>query len=192
MTLKVISICGGVGFPVGLATTQTIAYIAGALREMGAATTVLHCGPHPYLPAVPRTGEHRGTRYRYLGATTQRPTSWGLRALCYLTAYVELAYRLAALRIARTDAVTVVCLHVQGCTLNLYAGILCTILRFPIVIESCEWEPDFPGTSAFVKWIYRQVMFRFCSRAIVISRQIEANITSLDVYRHRPFPMHRT
>jgi hypothetical protein len=189
MTLEVISICGGVGFPVGLATTQRIAYIATALNELGVSTTLLHCGPHPFSSSQLRSGEHRGTPYRYLGISTRRPESTVLRFLCYLTAYVELAYRLSRLRVGGTSAVRAVCLHVQGSFLNLYAGVLCTLLGFPIIIESCEWGPGIPGTPVFAKWIYRQVMFRFCSGAIAISKTIENCIKELSVFHKHPFPI---
>lgn len=191
MTLQVISICNGDGFPVGLANTQTIAYIASALKEQGASTCVLHCGPQPFSSSVARTGEYRGTPYRYLGIATRRPRSAVLRYLCYLTAYAELAYRLARLRAAGAATARVVCLHVQGHALNLYAGVLCALLRLPIIIEVCEWAPGISGPRAFTKWIYRQVMFRFCVGAIVISKAIENSIRELDVYRKKPFPMYK-
>src|SRR5579863_5366543 len=97
--LQVVSICTSVGFPVGLATSQTISYIASALKEQGAATSVLHCGPHPYSVNEPRYGDFGGTCFRYLGITTRRPKSTLFRNICYATAYGELACRLFCLRL---------------------------------------------------------------------------------------------
>src|ERR1019366_5569187 len=72
-----------------------------------------------------------------------------------------------------------------------YAGVLCTLLGLPIVIEACEWLPGHPGRPKYTNWLYRQVMFRFCVGAIVISYTIEKRIKELDVYRKRPFPIYK-
>jgi glycosyltransferase involved in cell wall biosynthesis len=191
MYLHVVHICSGIGFPVGLATTQTIGFIGRALTEAGVSVTVLHCGPHPYLKLLKRTGEYKGVSYRYLSLVTHRPSAQLTRCLIYLCAYIELAYRLARMRLAwRRDGVAV-CLHAQGDVLNAYVGGLCRCLAIPVVLESCEWIPEIQGTSRVKRWIHGHMTFQFCSGAIVISQAIQDKIQLLPVYRKRRFPIYR-
>jgi glycosyltransferase involved in cell wall biosynthesis len=174
-----------------MATTQTIVLIGRALVELGVPVTVLHCGPHPYLKSIPRAGESNGIAYRYLGPTTRRPTQQYLRGFLYLAAYIELAYVLTRMCATAKPVPTALCVHVQGRLLNAYISLLSCLLRLPVIIEACEWEPEIPGTSKVVCWIYQKLMFRFSAGAIVISRSIQERILALRVHQARPYPMYR-
>ena len=191
MKLNILNICSGAGFPTGLATAQTVLFIARALTAAGASVTVLHCGPHPYLNSVSRKGRHQGIPFRYLGPTTSRPASFILRLAVYALASAELALRLSFTRFAQRSETTVVCLHAQGDLLNAYVEILCMVLRLPIVLETCEWIPEIPESWAINQWIHRHIMFQLCSGVVVISKTIQDRIKSLPAYKSNPFPIYK-
>jgi glycosyltransferase involved in cell wall biosynthesis len=191
LTVEVVSICGGVGFPAGLAATQTILFTAKALVEAGIPVTVLHCGPNPYLDIRSRTGVYEGIPYRYITCTRRRPVSSVIRTSVYLLSYVELAFRLIHKRLSCRGTKFAVCLHAAGTPLNACVALSCAVLRIPVVIEACEWIPETPGTPRLDCWIYRHITFQLCAGVIVISKTLEDKIKMLDAYRRRPFPLYR-
>ena len=167
----VACICGGYGFPYGTATTQRILLVGKALVESGCQFTVWHCGPSPTSENKQIRGEHEGIEFEYLGNSLYRPVNKWRRILIYSRAMVQLPSR-----IHRLSGHGCVYLYPQGGVLGLYAGMLCKLLRTPVVQELGEWWDGVAAAPRLAQYSYRGPLFWLSDGALVISDEIARRV----------------
>jgi glycosyltransferase involved in cell wall biosynthesis len=173
MEYRVICVCGGYGFPIS-ASAARIIMVGKALQEAGIGLQVLHCGPSPIAINRQKAGVYEGIPFQYT-TSVRRPENRFARLLVYLWALVGLTLRLAQCWPARRS--TLVYLYVQDGVLNLYAGVLCQLLKLPVVQEFCEWLPGQLNPSPVLNaWLYRKRIFKAATGALVISKAIEERV----------------
>lgn len=170
---KVICVCGGYGFPFGNASAARIIMIGKALQQAGIAFQLLHCGPDPFAVNKDRSGVYEGIPFQYTTSVT-RPQNAFLRFLLYFWGILVLTFRLARLRL--THASTLIYLYCMDGAMNLYLGVLCQLLRVPMVQEMCEWFPGDPNCSRFNQWLYKRRIFTAPTGMLVISAAIEERV----------------
>lgn len=168
--MNVVCICGGFGFPVGVASSKRILLIGRGLVEEGADFEVLHIGPSAIPENTERSGEVGGVRFKYLSPSVRASKYWWVRVLCYLWGAIALPAALWR------RAPSVVYIYYQGGLMNLWALCCSRILGIIAVQEACEWWPDTPKKSSINSFLYRYVMFRLSSGALVISPGIAERI----------------
>jgi len=169
----VVCVCGGYGYPLGTATAARITMVGRALCDAGISFRLLHCGPSPVGINTRRRGVFEGISFEYM-TSVRRPRSRFLRMLAHMRGVAGLTPRLIAIWPRKRS--TAVYLYVMDSPLALYVGILCWLLRIPVVQEMCEWFPGDPSCSPFVHWLHRRVLFRFATGVLAISNAIEERV----------------
>lgn len=170
----VLCICGGVGFPRGTATTKRIFLFGKCLASEGIPFHVYHIGPSTYEENTTARGECEGLSFEYLSPEVRRPDNRIKRALYYLWGSMLLPFRLLR---RRHGTVAYICY--QGDYLNLWALLLCRLMKIPAAQEACEWWPGTANSMHLNDWMYRRIMFRWSAGAIPISHEIQDRIRSL-------------
>ena len=169
---QAVCVCGGYGFPIS-ASAARIIRVGKMLQEAGIAFHVLHCGPSPIAINKENSGVSEGISFQYT-TSSKRPNNKIARVLLYVWALVGLTLHLVRLWPARRSSA--IYLYVMDGPLNLYVGVLCQVLRLPIVQELCEWFGDLPTCSAFNKWLYKKRLLNTATGALVISKAIERRV----------------
>ena len=185
--IEVVCICGGYGFPYGIASTDRVRMLGKAFLSRGIDFRLLHCGTSPLNGNTERKGTHAGIRFEYTSPVVRRPSSKVVRAIVYLYAYVVLTLRLFQLR-PRKGAKRVVYLFLLGGPAQVYVTTICRMLRLPVIQDVCEWWPGTEKHSWFTEWVYHRFMLRSASGAVAISRVIEDRLEEISA--HVSSPMH--
>ncbi len=173
--LNAICICGGLGYPNGIASAARITAVGKALQSQGYDFRLLHCGPSPYALDTQAAGIHDEIPFEYL-TQVRRPANPFLRALVYLTAIWNLTWKMVSLRPQRGH--TAVWIYFMGGLLHGYVILLCRWLGFATVQELCEWLPAEPGNSRFSNWQHRVQMFQHARGVLVISKLLEQRVSN--------------
>lgn len=172
--LKIHCVCGGVGFPVGTASTNRIMLMGRALHSAGILFHVWHLGPSAHSENTRRHGVKDGVSWEYLSPSIQRPGNLWVRMLYFLCGCFLLPFRLAR---HRRDIC--VFLFYQGDVIDLWVLLVCRLLHIPVAQECCEWWPGTPEETRFIRWMYHSVMFRWSTGGVPISALIEERIHTL-------------
>lgn len=168
---QVICVCAACGFPFS-GNAKRITNVGNALQEAGIGFRVLHCGPSPAPLDTRRSGVYRGIRFEYT-TSLRRPANLFLRLPVYFRALAGLTLRLSRLGPARKK--TAVYLFVMEGPLVLYTGLLCRLLRIPLVQEMNEWFPACRD-SKILHWLYRKPIFSMATGLLAISKSIQARV----------------
>ena len=173
-SLQVHCVCGGFGFPVGTASTKRVMLMGRALHSAGVAFRVWHLGPSSHSENTRRNGVEDGVSWEYLSPKVRRPANRWVRAFYFVYGCIFLPFRLARLR---RD----ICVYVyyQGNMIDLWALFICRLLNIPVAQECCEWWPGTPDETRFIRWMYQNIMFRWSTGALPISKLIEERIKKL-------------
>ena len=185
---RVVCICGGLGFPLGSASSARIVMIGRALLSAGVGFHVLHCGPTPVPVNTQRSGVYEGISFEYT-TVLKRPENKLLRWLVYAVAITGLTCRL--IRMLPERRRTLVHLYVMMGPLNLYIGGLCRILGFPLSQELCEWWPGVNVCDRFTHWLHKRAMFEHATGALVISKEIERRVMTKKLEVNPGLVIHR-
>jgi glycosyltransferase involved in cell wall biosynthesis/peptidoglycan/xylan/chitin deacetylase (PgdA/CDA1 family) len=174
--LNAICICGGLGYPNGIASAARITAVGKALKSQGWDFRLLHCGPSPYALDTRKTGVHDEVPFFYM-TRVRRPANAFLRALVYLLAIWNLTLKMLALWPQRRQ--TAVWIYFMGGLLHAYVTGLCRVLGFCTIQELCEWLPGEPGNGRFSNWQHRGQMFKHAAGVLVISKLLEDRVRGI-------------
>jgi glycosyltransferase involved in cell wall biosynthesis len=183
---EVVCVCGGYGFPVGIASTDRVRLLGKSFLSRGIPFRLLHCGPSPNDRNKQLRGVYEGIRFEYTTGTLHRPTNKLLRTIVYLYGYAVLTLRLVQMRLRRSPQ-TVVYLFFLGDMTQVYIGCVCRLLGIPLIQDVCEWWPGSPGRSGFTDWVYRRFLPWSSAAAVAISVAIETRLQQISSGIRNPF-----
>lgn len=183
--LHVIAVCPGIGFPAGQANTNRLCHIGKTIIEGGGRFTVWHFGTSPNTLNTHKKGVYEGIRFHYLSVRVQRPANAVVRHLIHLTGIVHLFFKILFQVTGRSN--TVVFLDLQKTSLNIFLAPFCRMLGIKTVQEVNEWWPEVDNTSSLVKFLYRNIMFRFSQGSLLISGSYRQKIMQTTSYH----PQHK-
>ena len=170
----VLCVCGGFGFPFGTASTKRIGLIGRCLVSSGIPFSLWHVGPSPFEENKYNSGKYKGMTFEYLSPSVCWPRKLSARIFFYFWGCIQLCFRLL-----QRHRHSVVYCYYQGDFINLCTLWLCRLMKIPVVQEACEWWPGTAHDTYFIRWMYRNIMFRWSSGAMPISYLIENRIRSL-------------
>jgi glycosyltransferase involved in cell wall biosynthesis len=180
---QVVCICGGVGFPVGTASSQRIVSLGSGIVAAGGKFDVLHIGPSVVTENLSAKGFYLGMFYEYLPAVVKASQRRWLRILLYIFGAI-----LLPLKLKEYPSGTVAYIYYQGSIAGLWSLLWCRILRMLVIQEACEWWPETNKSSTLVRFMYQQVMFKYSHGAFAISKAIEERIK---VFSSPEYPIYR-
>ena len=168
-------------FPAGAASAAALRLIGRALVEAKAHVTVLL--PKPGEPSVgilnpPHIGSYEGMRFEFTCGTAIRSPHFFKRRCDAARGFVVLWLRLIQKRIACGRKGLCVYLYGEAPSLCLPVLLLAKVLRFPVIVELCEWQPAFPSANRFSN-CYHRIRVRLADGVLAISEDLERRAVAL-------------
>jgi glycosyltransferase involved in cell wall biosynthesis len=184
--LTIICICGGIGFPMGLANTYRVGCIGKAIVEGGSRFVVWQYGSSPNNLNTQRKGVWNGIEFEYLCGRVSRPANKFLQLLFNVFGIIHLFFRLIFSVAGRKN--TYVFIDLQKINVNILLTPFCRLLGIKIVQEVNEWWPDVESSSSLVHFQYKKIMFRFSNGSFIISKSYRDKVMqTAEVSRRHQF-----
>ena len=169
------------GFPEGGAAAATLRLVGRSLVEAQARVTVLL--PKPGGPLVgilnaPHAGVYKGMQFEFTCGTATRSPHFFTRRRDALRGFVVLWLRLSQKRMACGPNGLCVYLYGEAPFLCLPVLFLSKFLRFPVIVELCEWKPAFKSANRLSNW-YHMLRVRRADGVLAISEDLERKATAI-------------
>jgi glycosyltransferase involved in cell wall biosynthesis len=169
------------GFPEGRAAAATLRLVGRGLVEAKAHVTVLLPKPGGPLAGIlnpPHTGLYKGMRFEFTSGTATRSPHFLTRRRDALRGFVVLWLRLIQKRMACGRKGICVYLYGEAPVLCLPVLLLSKLLRFPVIVELCEWKPAFKSANRLSNW-YHILRVRLADGVLAISEDLERKATAI-------------
>jgi glycosyltransferase involved in cell wall biosynthesis len=169
------------GFPEGRAAAAALRLIGRGLVEAKAHVTVLL--PKPGEPSAcilnpPHIGLYEGMRFEFTCGTATRSSHFFTRRRDALRGFVVLWLRLIQKRMACGRKGLCVYLYGEAPFLCLPVLLLSKLLRFPVIVELCEWKAAFTSANRLSNW-YHRLRVRLADGVLAISEDLERKATAI-------------
>jgi glycosyltransferase involved in cell wall biosynthesis len=169
------------GFPEGKAAAATLRLIGRGLVEAKAHVTVLLPKPGGPLAGIlnpPYIGLYKGVQFEFTCGTATRSPRFLTRRRDSLRGFVILLLRIIQKRMARGRKGLCVYLYGEAPSLCLPVLLLSKLLRFPVIVELCEWKPAFKSANPLSNW-YHMLRVKLADGVLAISEDLERKAVAI-------------
>lgn len=169
------------GFPAGRAPAATLRLIGRGLVEAKAHVTVLLPKPGNPLAGIlnpPHIGLYKGMQFEFTCGTAIRSTNFFKRRCYALRGFVVLWVRIIQKRMAHGRKGICVYLYGEAPSLCLPVLLLAKLLRFPVIVELCEWKPACPPANRLSN-LYHRIRIRLADGVLAISEDLERRAVAI-------------